>query len=471
MSKDTSRPTEPIHLLPYQAEMIDQVINARIPARFLLSSPPGTGKSFAMAALAGALRARSESSRCLAVVPAPFLLMWQEDLRRFAGIDALVMTPQTYRSLQAETSKGFNVWTSTDAVVASIDFVKSGARVEEVLAAPWDLIIIDEIQICSATSQRGATAKKIWSDHLIPLVIAATGVPSETKWLLEETSTKWIHWRNEDLARYMKLPRRRVEVIKYALTDLERDISTRILDVVGNSPKTSEAEFIGRILLRRLASSTYALEQSMRNMLAAKPYPQDTDEDQEVELEEIAQRVVFKEIGMKPETAEQIIALLEAGSKDSKWECCEELLKQRGIGETCSGIIFTDFAHTAQYLEYLTANRGLKTFSITASTSFEQRQLALNDARSVPSIFIVTAGAAEGLSLAYTNQVVHYDVPWDPMALLQRYGRVERLGSQFQEIYHYYLVTQESPVESRLEHLLNDLRNLEEVLGELQVSR
>jgi superfamily II DNA or RNA helicase len=122
MSKDTSRPTEPIHLLPYQAEMIDQVINARIPARFLLSSPPGTGKSFAMAALAGALRARSESSRCLAVVPAPFLLMWQEDLRRFAGIDALVMTPQTYRSLQAETSKEFNVWSSTGAVVASIDF-------------------------------------------------------------------------------------------------------------------------------------------------------------------------------------------------------------------------------------------------------------------------------------------------------------------------------------------------------------
>jgi superfamily II DNA/RNA helicase len=180
---------------------------------------------------------------------------------------------------------------------------------------------------------------------------------------------------------------------------------------------------------------------------------------------------VSKGIRINREAAEQIITLLEAGSKDSKWECCEELLKERGIGETCSGIIFTDFADTAQYLEYLATSRGLKTFSITASTSFEQRQLTLDDARNVPSIFIVTAGAAEGLPLAYTNQVIHYDLPWDPMALLQRYGRVERLGSQFQEIYHYYLVAQESPVEARLEHLLNDLRNLEEVLGELQVSR
>jgi superfamily II DNA or RNA helicase len=472
MSKDSSKPAEPIHLLPYQADMVEKVINARIPARFLLSSPPGVGKSFAMAALAGALRGRSDSSRCLAIVPVPMLLMWQEELRRFAGIDALVMTPQTYRSLQAETSKGFNVWTNSSAVVVSIDFLKSGARVEEMLAAPWDLIIIDEIQLCSATSQRDAAAKKIWDDPVVPRVVGATGVPHGTEWLFEKTSTQRIHWKNEDLAQYMKLPQRRVEIVKYALTDVERDISTRIFDVVRNAPKTSEAEFIGRILLRRLASSMYALEQSVRNLLAADRYPEDTAEDEGVALEEIVKSleevgssVVSKGIGMNPEAAEQILVLLEAEPKDSKWECCEQLLRQRGIGESCSGVIFTDFRDTAQYLEYLANSRGLKTFSINGSSPIEQREQALEGSRSGPSILIVTTAAAEGFSLAYTNQVVHYDLPWDPMALLQRYGRVERLGSQFQEIYHYYLVAQESPTEAMLQGLLNKLHSIEEAFG------
>jgi superfamily II DNA or RNA helicase len=461
MSKDSLRPAEPIHLVPYQAEMIDQVINARTPARFLLSSPPGMGKSFAMAALAATLRTRKELSRCLAIVPAPLLLMWQEDLRRFAGIDSLVMTPQTYRSLQAETSKGLNIWTNSSTVVASIDFLKSNARVEEVLAAPWDLIIIDEIQVCSATSQRGAAAKNIWDDPIVPRVVGATGVPHGIEWLFEKTSTQRIHWNNKDLARYLKFPQRRVRVINYSLTDVERDISTRISEVIRNAPKTPEGEFIARILQRRLRSSMYALEQSMRNLLGGNRYLEQMDEDQGIELEEEERSFLSKDVEINREASEQIIALLEAESKDSKWDCCEQLLKQHGIGETCSGVIFTDFADTAQYLEYLAASRGLKTFSITGSSSLEQRQQNLEGARSGPSVLIVTTGV-EGLSFAFTNQIIHYDLPWDPMALLQRYGRVERLGSQFQEIHHYYLIPQESDTESLLKGLLNKLESLED---------
>jgi superfamily II DNA/RNA helicase len=216
----------------------------------------------------------------------------------------------------------------------------------------------------------------------------------------------------------------------------------------------------------------YALEQSVRNLLAADRYPEVTTEDEGVALEEIVESleevgssVVSKGIGMNPEAAEQILALLEAGPKDSKWECCEQLLRQRGIGDSCSGVIFTDFADTAQYLEYLATSRGLKTFSINGSSPIEQRQQTLEDARSGPSILIVTTAAAEGVSLAYTNQVIHYDLPWDPMALLQRYGRVERLGSPFQEIYHYYLVAQESPTETILQGVLNKLQSIEEAFG------
>ena len=321
--------------------------------------------------------------------------------------------------------------------------------------------MIDEIQICSVTSQRGEVAKRIWKDLSTPLVVAATRTPDRLEWLLEDMNTQQILWNYRDLAQHLSPPRRRLEVINYSLTDVERDISTRLFEIVRNAPKTPQGEFIGRILLRRLGSSMYALEQSVRNLLGSEPYPEQIEEEQEVGLEAIMKLVVSKEVGISRETSEHIIALLETESRDSKWNCCEKLLKRSGIGETCSGVIFTDFADTAQYLEYLATSRGLKTVSITGSSSFEQRQQALEGARSGPPVLIVTT-AVEGLSLAFTNQVIHYDLPWDPMVFLQRCGRVERLGSPFEEIHHYCLVSSEQKANEEVKRLLSDVEKLEE---------
>lgn len=460
MSNEFSKPAEPTHLLPHQAEMVERVVNARTPARFLLSSPPGAGKSFAMAALAGALRARSEASRCLVIVPAPFLLMWQEDLRRFGSTDSLVMTPQTYRRLQAETTKDSNVWSTGPSVVASIDFLKSSARLEEALTARWDLILIDEIQICSATNQRGEAAKRIWNDPVVPLVVAATRTPDRLEWLLQDTTTQQILWSYGDLAQHLRLPRRRVELVNYSPTDVERDISTRIFEIVRNAPKIPQGDFVGQILLRRLNSSMYALEQSVRNLLLRDTYLEQSDEDDEVKLEGIIKSLISKEVGIDREAVEQIIALLEAGSRDSKWDCCEQLLKQHGLGETCSAVIFTDFADTARYLEYLATSRGLKPFVISGSSSSDQRQQSLEAARNVSSVLIATA-AVEGLVFDFTNQVIHYDLPWEPLSFLQRCGRVERLGSRFEEIHHYCLLAAEPDANAKVKRLLNDVEELE----------
>jgi SNF2 family DNA or RNA helicase len=374
------------------------------------------------------------------------------------------MSPQTYRNLQAETSKGVNVWSRSSSVVASIDFLKAGARVDESLAAFWDLIIIDEIQDCSAMSQRGEVAKRIWSDPIVPLAVAATAVPDTPDWLVKEINTQRIHWNSADIGQYLKVPKRNVRVINYTLSKIEKDISARTAQIIHSLPKTSQSEFMGQILWRRLSSCMYALEQSMRSLLANR-YLDQINEEQGRDLEVIPTSLTSRDTGMMRDDLERIISVLETQSEDSKWASCERLLRNHGIGETCSGAIFTDFAHTAQYLEYVATNRGLTTFSITGSSSVDQRHLALQSAKSSPSILIVTTGAAEGLSLAYTNQIVHYDLPWDPMALLQRYGRVERLGSQFEEVFHYHLVAEESPTEAILQSVLQKLQSLEQAFG------
>ena len=85
--------------------------------------------------------------------------MWQDQLMRFGSLEAIVMTPQTYRRLQAETGGNINVWSTVSYVVASIDFLKSDDRMDEVLAVKWDLVILDEVHRNTKPSRRGDVAR------------------------------------------------------------------------------------------------------------------------------------------------------------------------------------------------------------------------------------------------------------------------------------------------------------------------
>jgi hypothetical protein len=72
MPDDTNtQPSQNVTLRPHQQEFVSRVLSSQPPARFLLSSPPGAGKAAALAAVAGALKAKRGGLRCLAIVPAP----------------------------------------------------------------------------------------------------------------------------------------------------------------------------------------------------------------------------------------------------------------------------------------------------------------------------------------------------------------------------------------------------------------
>src|SRR5205807_191203 len=115
---------------------------------------------------------------------------------------------------------------------------------------------------------------------------------------------------------------------------------------------------------------------------------------------------------------------------------------------------------TAEYLEYLAKSRALNVFLLTGASTAEQRERALHQARSTPSLLVVT-GALEGTDIAFTNQVIHYDLPWNPRVLQQRIGRVERIASQFEAFDHYYIL-EKGTASDALTRLMDKLRTIEE---------
>ncbi len=205
----------------------------------------------------------------------------------------------------------------------------------------------------------------------------------------------------------------------------------------------------------------YAFEQTLRELLTLETFAvvdlhDWSSDDAEAEADEA---VVSNSVRIERQAGEEILSLLESEPKDSKWECCFQLLNSLQIGKTCSGIMFTDYADTAEYLEYLVKSRGLNVCLITGAASAEARERALNEARSNPALLIATA-ASEGMHFTFTNQIIHYDVPWNPRALEQRIGRVERIGSKFDVFDHYYI--QESATGNVLTSLMEKLQAIEQ---------
>lgn len=213
--------------VPYQMAFIEQLVTAVPPARFLLTAPPGSGKTVALVAAAKALKAKRGTLRCLSIAPAPLALMWQEQLLRFGGLETVAMAPQTYRRLQAESGTGVNVWSKVSSAVASIDFLKAAGRMDEVLGAGWDLVLLDEAHRSTNSTQRGEVSRDIWNASNVAIAVATIQLSNHPAWLAEDARTTKVHWKLADLIGRKVMPERRI----HTTPTHHRILSARLLAI------------------------------------------------------------------------------------------------------------------------------------------------------------------------------------------------------------------------------------------------
>jgi len=151
-----------IGVMPHQVEFVESVSIAPKPARFSLAAPSGYGKSIAMAAVIKALSANSNGTyRCLTIVPASLQDQWASVLHDWGSVNAVVVNGPEYRRLQAETPLGQNPWATRPYIITYIDFLKMDERVDEVLNAPMDVILFDELHQSGHRSLRSILEDRI----------------------------------------------------------------------------------------------------------------------------------------------------------------------------------------------------------------------------------------------------------------------------------------------------------------------
>lgn len=119
--------------------------------------------------------------------------------------------------------------------------------------------------------------------------------------------------------------------------------------------------------------------------------------------------------------------------------------KDSTLGKAKKILIFTEFSETAEYLgRELKKNFGncVLVYSSKSKPSVRKEIIAnfdpnVKDKRDNVRFLVTTDVLAEGVNLHRSNVIVNYDIPWNPTKVLQRVGRINRIGTSFKEIYIY----------------------------------
>jgi len=91
-------------------------------------------------------------------------------------------------------------------------------------------------------------------------------------------------------------------------------------------------------------------------------------------------------------------------------------------------LIFTEFVPTQQMLKEFLETRGISVATLNGSMGMEERGAAQDAFRKSHRVLVSTDAGGEGLNLQFAHVIINYDIPWNPMRLEQRIGRVDRIG-------------------------------------------
>lgn len=130
-------------------------------------------------------------------------------------------------------------------------------------------------------------------------------------------------------------------------------------------------------------------------------------------------------------------------------------------------LVFTEFRGTQEYLLQSLSESGLDCVGINGSMSLMARKNALQKFKDEVSVMVATDAAGESLNMQFCHVVINYDLPWNPMALEQRIGRVDRIG-QSHKVVAINMLTDNS-VDNRIYNTI--MTKLDTIMDELGIDK
>lgn len=157
-------------------------------------------------------------------------------------------------------------------------------------------------------------------------------------------------------------------------------------------------------------------------------------------------------------------------ANDTKYGVLQRALRQ-GWGKSPSEkvIVFSSFRRTIDYLAARLAEDGIPAEVLHGSIK-EDRQSVINrfGQSGKATVLLTSEVGGEGLDLQFCRSMINYDLPWNPMKVEQRIGRIDRIGQKAPSIEVISLVCRDTIEQQIYERLYNRIMNIERTLGSFE---
>ena len=441
-------------LMPYQLEPALAIIHGR-GTRVLIADEVGLGKTVQAALIVSELKSRGAISRVLVLAPAGLREQWIEECSsrfklRMAFFDMAAITRR-----RASLPAGVNPWAVEPFVVTSIDYVKRAEVRAAVEACRWDVLIVDEAHHAAIGTDRHDVVSALAGAAAYVVLLTATPHNGDADAFaslcaLGEQSDSLLTFRRT--RQQVGLPhQRRVHQVRVRPGGAERAMHAAVdafVRAVQREPNGRDhATWLALSTLRKRAlSSAFALQRTVERRLlslndgfddAAQQLPLplldvggEFDPSDDVPAWAIpALRDANHERALLSRIAR---AASSAIGRETKLAVLQRLLRR--IREPA--IVFSEYRDTlAHVFEHVSAGAAV----LHGGLSRDERRRAIERFQH-GSILLATDAAGEGLNLHRGCRiVVNLELPWNPMRLEQRIGRVDRIGQQ-RRVHVFHLI-------------------------------
>lgn len=444
----------------------------------LLADEVGLGKTITAGIVIKESIARGLVKKALILTPPSLVDQWCSELKEKFNID--------FSIIENESD-----WDKVSLAIASIDRVKvynkemQKFRHNKAHEVPWDLLIVDEAhKLKDKNTRRWEFVDRMQKKRF--LILTATPFQNDLLELynllhllkrghlgtLNEFKKEFFHRGNKrhplnprELKRKLEevmIRRRRDEtkvdykkrvpkIVAVEQTPEEKEIYEDVCDLLKTKYfSVTGSEISGRLiifaLLPKITSSSRSAIESLTKIINDERYHQKT--------KEIAINILNKYKNIK--TDSKISKLVEIVKDIQKREKNPQIL------------IYTRHPTTLRYIVEKLEPLGLSIVEYLGGLTREEKTERISKFRAGANILISTETGSEGLNFQFCHNLINYDLPWNPMAVEQRIGRLDRIGQQ-QDMDIYSLATKGTMEEHVVDLIINKMCCIGLVIGELPI--
>ena len=444
----------------YQIETARKVLR-QLGGRALLADEVGLGKTIEAGLICAEYLARGMVSSLLVLTPASLVSQWQQELSEKFGITAVTTDDRDPQQPLEE------FWTDNPRIIASLNTAKSAKHFSHVTGRTWDLVVIDEAHHLKNRNTLNWKLVNALNKRFI-LMLTATPVQNSLVELFNLlTLLKPGLLQTEALFKkeYVDSKNGRIPKNPDKLRSLMREVMVRntraLVDVklpkrfattITVTPSTGEQKLY-QDLNEYLRSDETLDKLSRTNLLMRAGSSPAALADS---LKQLTQRLPNEELKTLAKRAAQV-------QQVEKAKALVEMLKK----SRQKTLVFSIHKATSAYLAQTLQEADIPFAEFQGGMSLKEKDAAIAAFRDTVSVLLASETGGEGRNIQFANVIVNYDLPWNPMKIEQRIGRIHRIG-QTQDVFIFNFCLKDS-IEEYILRILHDKINMFElVVGEVE---